>query len=589
MTVTPITTGTMFGAGTATGATLSRMVNRGLYTGAVTYDAATNAVVRNDGSTWLADGFVEGQRVRITTGPNAGDYKVALIDGPAGAYGTVMHLTLERAIVAGAGGIVTVTQLAAAVTFTAGNFYTAQTVTLAADPFFDVPSFRENVKPFPVLPHLLTRLRGPLVVEGGVTGADRTLQPALKLPGELDGPLLGIAPPPPENLQIDTLNVFDDSSQEHKAGELTATAISGLGMAGPLTLGSGGMFGEPETVAGGISYGVVRVDPLTGVISTDSSTTTIEVLNLLLGKGNDRLTVTSTMVPGIDASTGVVANHGGITTVHGGGNSLLAVKGTFDLAGSSVTRTDGVSWASAGFAPGQLVTISGVAGTFTVVSITGATLVLSASTGNAAGVAATVAVLDPKTATTRIGGDTIVVTGGPSTLAAGGPASPLVIYGDTSQDGLWYSGLPADPTAVDFGPKPFDQVGSADDRFYFPVAFPYVYAGHDVIDARPRLLGLGGRCVAERRHHRLRRRGRRHDHRLPDRRPPGRRIRRRPDPRPARHRPHLRRLRGHRRRAHPHAVRPDRQHERQRPGRRDDRRRGRAPRRGRRQPGRRSR
>ena len=139
MTVTPITAGTTFGAGTLTAATISRMVNRGLYTGAVTYDAATNAVVRNDGSTWLADGFVEGQRVRITTGPNAGDYKIALIDGPAGAYGTVMHLTLEAAIDDAAGGDVTVTQLAAAVTFTAGNFYTAQTVTLGRRPVLRRP------------------------------------------------------------------------------------------------------------------------------------------------------------------------------------------------------------------------------------------------------------------------------------------------------------------------------------------------------------------------------------------------------------------------------------------------------------------
>ena len=91
-----MTAGTTFGAGTLSTATVSRMVNRGLFTGDVTYDAATNAVIRHDGSNWLADGFLEGQRIRIKTGANAGDYKIALIDGPDGAYGTVMHLTLER-------------------------------------------------------------------------------------------------------------------------------------------------------------------------------------------------------------------------------------------------------------------------------------------------------------------------------------------------------------------------------------------------------------------------------------------------------------------------------------------------------------
>ena len=38
--------------------------------------------------------------------------------------------------------------------------------------------------------------------------------------------------------------------------------------------------------------------------------------------------------------------------------------------------------------------------------------------------------------TGSIDGDRITVTGG------GGPTSPLVIYGDTSQDASWYAGRP---------------------------------------------------------------------------------------------------------------------------------------------------
>jgi Ca2+-binding RTX toxin-like protein len=49
---------------------------------------------------------------------------------------------------------------------------------------------------------------------------------------------------------------------------------------------------------------------------------------VLLGEGNDRLTITSTLVAGPDRNSdgtpGAVAVHGGITTVHGGGNSRLA-------------------------------------------------------------------------------------------------------------------------------------------------------------------------------------------------------------------------------------------------------------------------
>ena len=37
-----------------------------------------------------------------------------------------------------------------------------------------------------------------------------------------------------------------------------------------------------------------------------------------------------------------------------------------------------------------------------------------------------------------------------------GPDSPLVVYGDTSQDGVWYGGHPYDIKGYEFGPKPFD-------------------------------------------------------------------------------------------------------------------------------------
>jgi Ca2+-binding RTX toxin-like protein len=83
----------------------------------------------------------------------------------------------------------------------------------------------------------------------------------------------------------------------------------------------------------------------------------------------------------------------------------------------------------------------------------------------------------------RIGGDHIIITGG------GGPNSPLVVYGDTSQDGVWYSGRPDDTRGIEFGEKPFNPFplladgDNEDDEWVFPVANPYRYAGHDIIDA----------------------------------------------------------------------------------------------------------
>ena len=56
----------------------------------------------------------------------------------------------------------------------------------------------------------------------------------------------------------------------------------------------------------------------------------------------------------------------------------------------------------------------------------------------------------PEDERARIGGDTLVVTGGATTTAAGGPTSPLVLYGDTSQDGAWYSSSTTHPVAPRF-------------------------------------------------------------------------------------------------------------------------------------------
>ena len=94
---------------------------------------------------------------------------------------------------------------------------------------FTLAPGRENLKTFSKQPHLLSGLRGPLAVEGGITGADRSLQPAVLLPLEKNGPLFNIAPQPPEAQQVDVLNVFADSSRQDLTGALSATALTGLG------------------------------------------------------------------------------------------------------------------------------------------------------------------------------------------------------------------------------------------------------------------------------------------------------------------------------------------------------------------------
>ncbi|MBD2516808.1 DUF4347 domain-containing protein [Nostoc sp. FACHB-973] len=338
-------------------------------------------VTETDGSTLLIKG--DG----TPANPGVGDtYTVRLTKAPVGQV-TIDLLNDGQA-----------TTIPTSLTFNETNWFQPQTVNVTANPSFVPTPGTQKLKPFPAQPHLLSNLRGPLEVIGGTTTVNRSLNPAVILPKELNAPLLEIGAQPPEEQQIDTLNIFDDSSQEDKTGVLTATNLSGFNMAGDLTFSGTTAFGEPNVFKGGITYG----DPTTGK-------STFEVLNLLLGSGNDNLTIESTL--------STTATHGGITTVHGGGNRYLTnpTTGAFILDGN-----------------GQKI----------------------------------------------VGGDTITVNGG------GGSASPLVIYGDTSQDGIWYSGSPETVTGADFGQKPFDQVGTASDRFLFPLANSFDLSGNDIIDAR---------------------------------------------------------------------------------------------------------
>src|SRR5262249_49001420 len=115
-------------------------------------------------------------------------------------------------------------------------------------------------------------------------------------------------------------------------------------------------------------------------------------VNIFLGSGNDNFTVNSTLIPGpdhnADGSVGFVSEHGGVTTVHGGGNMPLQVIGnsladyangsgfdTFSTTTAHVgklVRTDGLPWVNDGFAVGQQVLLTidgGTVGSYTIIAI----------------------------------------------------------------------------------------------------------------------------------------------------------------------------------------------------------------------------
>ncbi len=202
---------------------------------------------------------------------------------------------------------------------------------------------------------------------------------AVMLPGETNALPFGIGVQPPEAQQVNTLNIFDDGSQQDQTGTLTSTNLSGFNMGPGLNFtghngyvndGHHPTFGEPAVFPTGISFGSVTVDPNTGSIQTNVSLSSVQVLNLMMGQGNDHLSVTGSLVPGPFANddgtpcfnadgTPCTFVQGGLTLVQGGGAEPLSVPGPFNIqpiaggGGYTVTRTDGLPWSAFEFTVGQ--------------------------------------------------------------------------------------------------------------------------------------------------------------------------------------------------------------------------------------------
>ena len=510
------TFGPFAGAPGSAPVTLSRVVPAGLFTGAGSYSTGTDPIsgqtvgiiTRSDGGSWLDNGFLEGQLIQFANLPGV-TYKIQSIFGSSA--GKLDELSVTAASIPGmpaSSPALGITEYAPVITFDSSNWYMPVTVTVSADPSFAISAARANLTVFPKTPHYLAGIRGPLEVDGGTGGEQHSLTAAVTLPHEFNTPPFGIAQQPSEAKQVDVLNIYNDGSRQDLSGTLSSTTLSGFGMSTtPLDLtsllnGQPAPFGEATIVPRGISFGTISVDPTTGQYSTAAGVSTIEILNIMLGQGNDTLNVTGTLNPGPDQAAddklpvGIPSLYGALTMVQGGGNALLAVTGTYTLTANTITRTDNVSWTSAGFAVGQQINVPGYpVGTFTIIGITGAngqTLQLSGGTLTGTTLAGRIGVYDPiqpDTGYTKIGGDHITVscTGGPG---CAGPNSPLVIYGDTSQDGIWYSGDPNEQAGHVFGPKPTTEPVGNNPNFVFPLAQPFQYSGNDVIDASSLFAGL---------------------------------------------------------------------------------------------------
>src|SRR6185436_13495244 len=171
--------------------------------------------------------------------------------------------------------------------------------------------------------------------------------------GEADGPLFKIGTQPPESKQIDVLNMFNDGSKQNRQGTMTSTTLSGLGLPKDLDFGptysSGNpqTFGEPAIFPGGIGFGTVQF--VDGKFDTNGAKSTIEVVNLLLGSGNDAVDVQGTIDPDVPVKMTGTVLVSPVTTPHAPKNHT----------GIDLTRPLPFDWKAQGFLVGQPVHISG--------------------------------------------------------------------------------------------------------------------------------------------------------------------------------------------------------------------------------------
>jgi Ca2+-binding RTX toxin-like protein len=161
--------------------------------------------------------------------------------------------------------------------------------------------------------------------------------------------------------------------------------------------------------------------------------------------------------------------------------------------GDTIKRTDGGNWTSDGFAAGQSFWLSGTTstkgnltnnGSFTIKSVSGDGKTLTLTTANTVVPTATFGASEP--GTIALSGN-FIVTGfsadGKTLMLAGvvlprqaavpmtvNVDAPLVVYGDTTQDGVWYNGVATQQSLGKFGSKPQPHMDSVS----FTLATPSV-------------------------------------------------------------------------------------------------------------------
>ena len=212
-------------------------------------------------------------------------------------------------------------------TFTAADWNVPVTITLAPNPSYTPPtdtgtgSGPATILTFPVGPHTLAEINGPLVIDGGTEPGQPTIVAAVGLPYETHNmPVTDTASGGQSSNAIDVLQVYDDEATTGQTGEIT-------------TIAAGDVFaGVGDNISGldlpGANQTVKFVSPVTGLTEQYEggvNYVNLDAVEIFLGAGNDTFTIDTT-APTINVDDGLRT----LTVVEGGGGS-----NTIDVTASS--------------------------------------------------------------------------------------------------------------------------------------------------------------------------------------------------------------------------------------------------------------
>jgi hypothetical protein len=185
----------------------------------------------------------------------------------------------------------------------------------------DATSPDDDVMAFAPQDQNLDQIRGPLIIEGGIgAGQVRVLVPPVLLPLETNDASTQNSLPANEADDIDVLNIFHTDNNDADTGSLwyrTGVANPGLAL-------TGFEMGGNREIQPGVTYG--------GGITLNG----FEIVEVLLGKGNESLAISDT------------SDHA-ITAIHGGGGDdtiTISNRGDGPLVVYGDTSQDGVRYSN---------------------------------------------------------------------------------------------------------------------------------------------------------------------------------------------------------------------------------------------------